>query len=264
MSATVEYNLADVLVNNAERSTELIGPINAYVMNFRADHAFPRKFYYDGCTVPRGNTGLFCAKSVDGHGRCTHDSRSKGKVRAMWRFHLLLMDQSGCVPVFAQIFDSAATELLGISAERFKDLPHLEQMHLVHAATITCRTFSLWIASREDPRTEKWMPTIQEIRPFVPGPPIVACTPSRGVRTPKKEKGPISLSSPECYTHENCFGSCPHSQGASSTKSKKKGTRDEYSSAGSRAELIKRFERWEQFEQWCDSKKKPTFFDLTK
>jgi hypothetical protein len=92
----------------------------------------------------------------------------------------------------------------------------------------------------------------------------MATTPSRQLRTPKKEKGPVSPSSPECYTPEDCFGSCPHSQGASSTKSKKKGTRDEYSSAGSRAELIEKFERWEQFEQWCDSKKKPNFFDLTK
>jgi hypothetical protein len=263
MAPTVEYSLYHVLGNNTARSTELIGPVNCYIMNFQAEHGFPRKFHYDGCTVPRGSSGLLCAKSVDGHGRCSHDSRIKGKVKAMFRFHVLLMDQSGCEPLFAQILDQAA-ELLGMSAERFKDLPHLDQVQHVHAATSNVKRYSLWIASRVDPRTEKWMPTVQQLCPWepsVPASPLRSkpdfCSPKRELKTPKKEKSAVSpsspewLSPPEYLSPEHRVGSSTHSQ-----NSRRSIGGESSSATPTQSELCSKFDRFAAFEEWLEHKKK--------
>ena len=263
MAPTVEYTLFHVVENNKARSRDLIGPVNAFILNFRAEHGFPRKFHYDGCTVPRGSTGLLCAKSVDGPGRCSHDSRVKGKVKPMWRFHILLMDQSGCEPVWAQIFDQA-TELMGMTAERFKDLPHLDQVMLVHAATITVKRFSLWIGCRVDPRTSKWMPTVQDLVPFessargIPGALLFDySSPQRQTKTPKKEKSVISPSSPDWLTPpqslspEQHVGSYNHSQ-----NSRRSIGGESSSGTPTQSDLCSKFDRFAAFEEWLEHKKK--------
>jgi hypothetical protein len=76
-----------------------------------------------------------CATFVDGSSRCNHNSRAEDFVEPMYRFDVLVVDQSVTPPLLCHIFQAAAT-WLGMSAKESQSLPLKQQMSVVYEATI--------------------------------------------------------------------------------------------------------------------------------
>jgi hypothetical protein len=200
------FTMVDVICNRNSKCPDLLGPVYGYIVAYKAPLEFPRKFIYNGCSYLRAN-GNPCATSVDGSSRCSHNSRAEGFVEPMYRFDVLVVDQSGAPPLFCHIFQAAAT-WLGMSAEEFQSLSSKQQMTVVHEATINLEQVKMWISCKQDKGLQTWTPIIQEfsstVRKDSGRTSRLKKTPTtprnRGSSSQVKVKAPDSPGSPEFFS----------------------------------------------------------------
>ncbi|CAM6089791.1 unnamed protein product [Calypogeia fissa] len=118
----------------------------AYVVNFDAPIAYPRKFIYKGCTKLVEN-GRPCAKTVEGQKKCEHGSLISETWAFMFRFDVFLVDGSigsDCPPLQVGIFN-AAIGLLGMTPPFFNKKPETEQLSIVHGVLKTMPLVEIYI-----------------------------------------------------------------------------------------------------------------------
>jgi hypothetical protein len=126
--------MVDVIINRNSKCPNLLDPVYGYIVAYKAPVEFSRKFIYNGCSYFRAKKNP-CATSVDGSSKCNHNSRAEGFVEPMYRFDVLVVDQSGASPLFCHILQAVAT-WLGMSADEFQSLPSKQQMSVVYEKTI--------------------------------------------------------------------------------------------------------------------------------
>jgi hypothetical protein len=69
--------LTDVCKYADAENGDMLGPIDAYIVNFEAVQGWPKKFFYKGCNALRDN-GTFCATSAEAASKgCPHPDRRK-------------------------------------------------------------------------------------------------------------------------------------------------------------------------------------------
>lgn len=95
--------------------------VEAWVVGFKADNAYPSKFVYRACTV--------CNKSLEQGDACGHGT-TLAKANIVYRFDVTLCDHTG--PLLVTFFD-AAQILLGKTASEIFYLDPQDQMQLVEA-----------------------------------------------------------------------------------------------------------------------------------
>ncbi|CAM6120292.1 unnamed protein product [Calypogeia fissa] len=125
--------LSDVHRVVLAKSSIFCGPIEVSVVNFVAPNAFPRNFFYRGCTEHCEDDSI-CKVSIEGPRpkQCLHNASGSRNIAEFFRFEVVLMDESlmplyGKPTIRACIWD-AAWNLLHISAPTLAGMGALEQV----------------------------------------------------------------------------------------------------------------------------------------
>ncbi|CAM6115681.1 unnamed protein product [Calypogeia fissa] len=127
--------LRDVAKLVEKGESQLIGPVNAWLINFSAPIPCSGRFIYQGCTVDYA--GLPYATSVHSLRPCCHNPKRTREWSEFFKFALWFCDESLSTsnpPLQTTIFQ-AVEKLLGISSEDFSTLFELQQIQTVILAT---------------------------------------------------------------------------------------------------------------------------------
>lgn len=172
--------LAEVEQSFYAREEKSFYGVRAYMVNFRAELEYPRRFTYLGCTRTKAN-GRFCARSVE-VGRCDHQP-CFGYSEEMFRFDIFLTDGSGDGhPVLATIFE-AAGKLLDCKAREFRTLSETDQMLQAYKSVLPMPLCEMWLTVGKKGIVIQSLKTVTVgNRPFIPR------SPARSPAKPMKER----------------------------------------------------------------------------
>ncbi|CAM6094538.1 unnamed protein product [Calypogeia fissa] len=116
------YTIRDIRRAIDDNQNVTLGPIHAYIVNFHAPYAYPRRFTYLACTevVKEKGPSQPCMRTIDGTSKC--DSLERGTWIDAYCFDLIFADKSleeDCRPLQVAIFEARKSFLHGKSVGGF-------------------------------------------------------------------------------------------------------------------------------------------------